>query len=275
MNSSIHTVFRNIADRIKLLFHISDYPSPRQHDTGNVYVFLRSHNRPLYLWACLDSLYRNTKTDCRFVLIDNASADPQVKEVIRGFERRGMFHAIHCMDTNEGANQQRVFDLYREEAGKYFFTCDTDIIIESSPYCWIATMIDIAERNPGIALLGSYIDTGDFVDVGKARSLAPQLNLSQLSELIKLKSPERNIPAKTAEIIYPFRPAGRLLLARKEMIEQTGLYANNKDLCSAFEKAGFKYGITTRVVHRHLSLLNIYDYPGYDYDQLHSYLNSH
>jgi GT2 family glycosyltransferase len=275
MKRHIHTVFRNISRRIKLLFHNSDYPLPQEHDTGNVYVFLRSHNRPLYLWACLDSLYRNTKTRCRFVLIDNASADPQVKEVIRGFERRGMFHAIHYMETNEGANQQRIFDLYCKEVGKYFFTCDTDIIIEPSPGCWIATMIDIAERNPGLSLLGSYIDASDFVPVEKARSLEPQLSLSQVSELIKQKSPERNIPGRTAEIINPFRPAGRLLLARKETIEQTGLYANNKDLCSAFENAGFKYGITTRVVHRHLSLLNIYDYPGYDYDELHSYLNSH
>ncbi|MBS1774020.1 MAG: glycosyltransferase [Bacteroidetes bacterium] len=260
---------------MRSLFYSGNFPAPLRYDTGEIYVFLRSHNRPLYLWATLDSLYKSTKSPCKFVLIDNASTDPQIKEVINGFERRGMFHAVHYMETNAGGNQQKIFEHYRENIGKYFFLCDTDIIIEPMPHCWIAIMIDIAERNPDVSLLGSYIDTSDFVSIDKAKDLEPQLDDTELSELIKIKSPERNNPPKTAEIIYPFRPAGRLLLAKTEAIDNTRLYASNKDLCNAFEKNGYKHGITTRVVHRHLSLMNIFDYPKYDYNELFTYINGH
>ena len=47
-----------------------------------VHVFIRCRNRPSHLWATLDSLHRNTRTPCRFVLIDNASDDPETLRVI-------------------------------------------------------------------------------------------------------------------------------------------------------------------------------------------------
>lgn len=57
-------------------------------------VLIQSRNRPLYLWACLDSLFTYTQRPARFILVDNASDDPAVLEVVRGFERRGMFAAV-------------------------------------------------------------------------------------------------------------------------------------------------------------------------------------
>ena len=52
---------------------------PASLDVGEVYVFIRTWNRPLHLWACLDSVYRSTKYPCRFILLDNHSTDPMVK----------------------------------------------------------------------------------------------------------------------------------------------------------------------------------------------------
>jgi GT2 family glycosyltransferase len=57
-------------------------------------VLITSYNRPLYLWACLDSLYRHTRHPHRFTIIDMASEDPLVDEVIAGFARRGMFTEV-------------------------------------------------------------------------------------------------------------------------------------------------------------------------------------
>jgi hypothetical protein len=57
-------------------------------------VFIHSYNRPLYLWASLDSLYRGTRHPHRFVFLDMASDDRLVRQVVAGFERRGMFSGV-------------------------------------------------------------------------------------------------------------------------------------------------------------------------------------
>lgn len=249
------------------------YPKPKTYHLGDIFIFVRSWERPLYLWACLDSLYRTTSKNYKLVLIDNASTDPQVKHIINGFERRGLFHAVHYMERNHGSNQQLVFAKYRKQMGKYFFLLDADIMIEPDEYCWATIMIDIAERKSELALLGSYLDISDFVSLEKARQLEPELTDEQLHHLIKTYSNERRTPPKTAEVIDPFKPAGRLLLAKTAVVDQVGLPIGNANLCRVVKQAGHQYGITTRVVHRHLSLQNIYDYPDYDTNQLYNYLS--
>jgi len=94
-----------------------------------------------------------------------------------------------------------------------------------------------------------------------------------LMSLIKANSPERAQPdAHGADIINPYKPAGRLLLARTETLDKTGALIGNKKLCEAVNNAGYDVGITPKVEHRHLSLLNLFDYPEYDYGQLQRYL---
>lgn len=252
-------------------YSTKEKPLPKKHDVGEIYVFIRSWNRPLYTWTCLDNLYRHTDKSVKFVLIDNASDDLLVKEVIHGFERRSMFHAVHYMERNHGINQQLVFKQYRKHLGKYFFLLDADITIESS-HEWTTTMIDQAERHPKLSLIGSYVDTKDFIDFEYAKTAFPQFTDGQIHCLTKGKSVERNIPPITKEIIRPFSPPGRLLLIKTETIDQVGLPIGNTNLCYVIKAAGYDYGISTRVHHRHLSLLNIYDYPDYDFKQLNKYL---
>lgn len=273
----VKKIKKNINDCIVFLKSLNykkkEISPPNKYDVGEIYIFIRSWNRPLYLWACLDNLYRVTKRKCNFILIDNASTDPLVKEIITGFERRGMFKAVHYMERNHGSNQQLVFSKYRKEMGKYFFLIDSDITIEPNEYCWTDIMIDAAERNKKLGLLGSYLDTSDFISLKEAQKLEPNLNDSFLIDLIKLNSNERRTPPKTDEIINPFKPAGRLLLANTNVIDKVGLPIGNANLCRAVKAAGYKEGISTRVIHRHLSLLNIYDYPEYDFKQLKQYLS--
>jgi hypothetical protein len=237
-----------------------------------VYVLIRAWNRPLYLWACLDSLYRFTRHPCRFVLIDNASTDPLVRSIVHGFERRGMFHAIHWMERNHADNQRAVLDQYRAEMGRYFILVDADVVVEKAKPDWLRCMIDLADSNPQLAALGSALDAGDFIDPDWARRAAPAMPLEQLRALIKAASPERRTPASDADVIDPFPPAGRLLLLRSEAIDRIGLLTGNRRLCSAIRNAGYEVGIATRVRHRHLSLLNFYDYPDYDFANLRRYL---
>lgn len=237
-----------------------------------IYVFIRSWNRPLYLWACLDSLYRSTSYPCRFILIDNHSTDPQVRQIVAGFERRSFFHAVHWMDQNSPHNQAMVFYRYRSELGKYFVVLDADIIVEQTEPCWLTRLLQAAEQRPELAVLGSIIDTSDFIEPTWAQQMAPYIPMQHINRLIKANSPERRQPSAEQEVITPYKPAGRLLLLRTSVIDQVGLQIGNLRLCQAIEQAGYQWGIANTVRHRHLSLLNFFDYPDYDFEQLAHYL---
>ena len=64
-------------------------------------IFIISRNRPLYLWACLDSLFKFTRYPHHFIFGDNGSDDPAVPRVIDGFRRRGMFHSELLRPEND------------------------------------------------------------------------------------------------------------------------------------------------------------------------------
>jgi hypothetical protein len=241
-------------------------------DLGPLYVLIRGWNRPLYLWACLDSLYRFTRYPCRFVFVDNASTDPLVRSIVAGFERRGFFHRVHFMNRNHAGNQRDVLDLYRPEMGRYFALVDADIVVQQGEPDWLQCMIELAESDPKLAALGSAIDPTDFIDPDWARSAAPTMPPHQVHQLIKAGSPERRTPVTDEDLINPFPPAGRLMLLRTDVIDRVGLLTGNRRLCNAIRDIGYGVGIATRARHRHLSLLNFFDYPDYDFANVQRYL---
>ena len=238
-----------------------------------VSVFIRCWNRPSHLWATLDSFYRNTTTPCRFILIDNASDDPETLRVIEGFRRRGMFEAVFHMPANDPGNQQQIFDQLRPSLGPYLVLADADLTIEAGEPDWLARMLRVMSERPALALLGAALDTSDFVSMEEARRVRPGQPDAALAHIIKANSAERRQPENLrGELINPYPPAGRLLLARTEALDRCGALIGARRLCAAVEAAGYEVGITPRVVHRHLSLLNLFDYPDYDYLQLEHYL---
>jgi GT2 family glycosyltransferase len=246
--------------------------TPVALDVGAVHVIIRSRNRPLYLWACLDSLYRGTQTACRFVFLDNGSTDAQVRSIVSGFERRGMFAAVHFMERNHAANQRMIVEQYRPAMGRYCVLVDADIVVEHTDPDWLQRMVAIMERDPRLGALGSMVDASDFIDPERARQVAPELPDDLIDQLIKARSPERRLPVSTAEHMDPIPPAGRLLMLRTELFDSVGLPTGNLALCEAVRAAGYRTGIANGVRHRHLSLLNLFDYPDYDVKQLRRYL---
>lgn len=245
---------------------------PAALDVGAIHVIIRSWNRPLYLWACLDSFDRGTRSACRFVFLDNGSTDALVRPIVSGFERRGMFAAVHFMERNHAANQRMIVEQYRPAMGRYCVLVDADIVVEKTEPDWLQRMVAIMERNPRLGALGSVIDASDFIDPQRARQAAPELSDDLIDQLIKARSPERRLPISTAEHMDPIPPAGRLLMMRTELFDAVGLPTGNLALCEAVRAAGYGTGIANGVRHRHLSLLNLFDYPDYDLQQLRQYL---
>jgi hypothetical protein len=228
-------------------------------------VLISARNRPLYLWATLDNLYRTTRHPHRFVLIDMASDDPLVASVIAGFERRSMFDEVIRAPRNDPALLwEQVWRL--AESAPCFAYVEADVTIEPTEPCWLARMAALMEEDPALAMLGAAIDPRDFVDPAVARRLEPDMPDAMLRALIKQDSAERRqdvAQANGAAIFRPHNPAGRVLMLRSAPLREVGA-GTDHHLDQLFAAAGYRTGIATGVKHRHLSLLHIYDYPGYD-----------
>jgi hypothetical protein len=230
----------------------------------NPLIFILSWERPLYLWACLDSLYRNTRLPCRFVLIDNASRDPLVRKVIQAFDARGLFHHIRWREQNTPDALAEAIRHHHQEIGEYFGFIESDVVALPTEPGWLEGFISLTRSNPKLAIVGSLVDRSDFVDPTVAAKRFPQLDQVQLDFLIKSKSPERRLQDEYQELLIDSTPPpGRLLFLKKEFIDQVGIL-RDKLLYQAARNLGYAAGIATRVRHRHLSFQNIYDYPEAD-----------
>ena len=234
--------------------------------TQPVTVLISSRNRPLYLWACLDALQRFTRYPHRFVLLDLASDDPLVMDVIRGFERRQMFAEVIMAKRNHSSVISELLQKDPSRWDPWLAYIETDVVIEDTSPCWLERMVSIMEQRPRLAMLGSAIDQRDFVDPETVAHLRRGEDDKLWRKLLKADSPERRqdiAAAQDDEVFEPHSPAGRLLLIRSEALRQVGL-APDTELNATLRRAGYEAGIATTVKHRHLSLLHVYDYPDYD-----------
>jgi GT2 family glycosyltransferase len=238
-----------------------------------IVIFLTSFGRPLYLWQCLDALWRQTHFPARVVLLDNAHPSLVVGDVIEAFDRRGLFSEVVRFPTNSFSNFQAAYQQRLPSLGPLHVFMESDVVIQERPGCWLAEMGRIMEANPQIGMLGSLIDGRDFVFKEQALALTSG-DLEAATFLAKLQSPERGFldapqwvdPARDffpTEPPCPIgNPPGRLLMLRTDAMREIGLLTDSA-LAEAFRLRGMRPAVTPLVRHRHLSLLNIYDYNDY------------
>jgi GT2 family glycosyltransferase len=242
--------------------------------TDPITVFVLSWGRPIYLWACLDALFRSTHSPKRVVLFDNAHPDPLVGDVIRGFDRRGLFAEVIRFPRNSFEIFRNAYRDRLEGIGPLHAYLESDCVVAEGPGCWLASMKATMEKNPRIGMLGSLIDTADFVPEETALSLAGG-DRQKVEFLAKLNSPERQFlidrswaqASRDHFLTVPpcpiSNPAGRLIMLRTELMREVGFQLDDK-LAAAVRIRGYDTAVTPLVRHRHLSLLNIYDYADYD-----------
>lgn len=231
-------------------------------ETEAVRVIVLSWNRPIYLWTCLDSLYRYTRYPAEFVLVDNGSTDPLVGNVIDAFERRGMFLHVEKGISNSPDRLNEAIRRFTPPRSKFVVVIESDVAVFDTDPCWLSRMIALMESDDELGLLGSLVDVRDFVDPVAARKLAPGMDEHQFEGLVKAQSPERTLLDVGGPVIDPFNPPGRLLMYRAEILDKIRL-GDDGLLYHEIRRIGRKSGIATTVLHRHLSLLNFYDYPDY------------
>lgn len=238
-------------------------------------VLISSRNRPLYLWACLDALYRGTQAPHRFVLVDMASTDPLVGQVLNGFERRGMFDQLLRMPRNDSALLVNFISQHLLEWSPMFAYIESDVVVDVDQPCWLFRMTRLMQTHPTLAMLGSAIDRSDFVDPARVAGLRGDQSETLWRGLLKADSPERLqdiASANGAALFRPHNPAGRLLMLRTSALQEVGP-ASDGELDRKLRERGYDTAIATGVRHRHLSLTQVYDYPDYDLEARDRYMN--
>lgn len=229
-------------------------------------ILVAARNRPIYLWACLDSFYRNTSYPHRFILLDMASDDPGVAPVIEGFRRRGMIEHVLTAPRNDPAFLTDVVIRHLDAWSPLFAYVEADVMVAEASPCWLEQMASLMHDHPNLAMLGSAIDKRDFIEPAQARALCDGIDPSRIDSLIKASSLERQQDvnqAAGAALFRPHNPAGRLMLLRTEAIRAVGP-ATDGTLDAKLRAAGYDTAIAACVQHRHLSLVQLYDYPEYD-----------
>lgn len=246
---------------------------PIPGDREPITIFIASFGRPIYLWSCLDSLWRCTRSPKRIVLLDNAHPDPLVGDVIAAFERRGLFADVRRFATNEFANIKTAYRAALEGIGPLHVYMESDVVVCERDGCWLGEMRRVMEHNPNIGMLGSLIDPRDFVPQEVAMRLTGG-DQAAARGLAKLASPERvfiddETWSDPRRDFFPTEPPcplgnapGRLVMLRTDVMRETGFQLDT-DMAADCRRRGLISAITPRVRHRHLSLLNIYDYQDY------------
>src|SRR4051812_2186798 len=110
-------------------------------------IFILSRNRPLYLWASLDSLLKFTCHPARFILGDNGSDDPMVLPVIEGFRRRGMFYSELLRANNDPDLFETLVRQHRDLIGRYFVVVESDVMVFPQQPCWLSRFVSLMDTN--------------------------------------------------------------------------------------------------------------------------------
>jgi hypothetical protein len=135
-------------------------------------------------------------------------------------------------------------------------------------------MRQIMECHPKIGVLGSLINPNDFVSRETALPITGG-NPAAAEFLAKLNSPERAFLRDdswadtradyflTAPPCPILNPPGRLMMMRTDVMQRLGFHLDSQ-LAERIRELGLEPAVTPRVRHRHLSLLNVFDYLDYD-----------
>ena len=224
-------------------------------------IFIISKDRPIYLWNCLDSVYRLKSDHSEVILFDNASNN-ETLEVIKSFDSRNLFKKLYLFDKNDKDIFHKTI-LHENCGGEYFIFIESDVEILTKNFDLI--LLKLMEENKSYGFIGSRIYKEDFheiIDTNKNEN-----------HLLKKFSPEKNYNFDMSLKINNLQPPGRLVIIKKGLFTNFNKPLNDSDFHNYVLQKNHKCGISTEVLHRHLSLLNYFDYPQYNMKNRNNYFN--
>jgi len=125
-----------------------------------VWLVTPVYNGERYIAECIESVLSQTYADWEYVVADNCSVD-RTREVVRAFAERDARIRLESSTTFLPviANWNRALRLI-PDAAEYCKVLHADDTL--FPHC-LERMVDLAERNPSVAIVTSYLLHGDEV----------------------------------------------------------------------------------------------------------------
>ena len=215
-----------------------------------VSIIIPVYNAPDDLDLCLKSVLAHTGGEARLIVIDDASPDPRVTQVLAPYRDR---HNITILVNDRNLGFTRTCNRGIEIAGR------DDIILLNSdtivPERWIENLIVAAYSSPRTASATPLSDNaGAFSapELGGSNRIPPGLSDNDLSRLV----------AQASLATYPQVPTGHgyCLYFRRDALDAIGPldaaafprgYGEENDLCMRALRAGFHHVVDDRTYVRH------------------------
>jgi GT2 family glycosyltransferase len=211
-----------------------------------VSIIIVNWNGREHLAECLDSLAAQTFRAFEVLLVDNGSTDGSVEFVAAGYP----WVTCILLGKNTGFATGNNAGL-AHATGEYLVALNNDTRAEAD---WLATVVAVADANPGVGMVGSRICSYDDHDV--VDSLGHGVCRDGMSRgRYRLRHFSTLQMAKVEEILFP---SACVALYRRAMLEETGFfddeffaYAEDTDLGLRCRWAGWNALLATDAVVYH------------------------
>jgi len=208
------------------------------------------------LETCLGSLYETISySNFDVVIVDNGSTDGSVQMVRNEFPEVKIIQNDDNLGYSKANNQ--VFERYAETETEYvvLLNNDTELVEEE----WLTTLVDVAESNEEIGVLGcTIVEPGGGIHYDGR--YFPISNF--LFPILKSKKKYNKFESDNSNDRYEFVDdvAGATFMIRTSVVEQIGkldesytpIYFEESDYCVRVWNAGYKVAYTSEVHVKHL-----------------------
>lgn len=226
----------------------SSWRSLAQRRPG-VAIVVPVFNAPEDLARCLEAVVTQTGGDARLIVLDDASTDPQVAEVLAAYRGRPGVE-IHVNPENLG---------FTRTCNKGIAAADRDdvVLLNSDtivPPRWLENLILAAHATPRTGSATPLSDNAGAFSAPEPGSNTPPAGLSG-SDLSRLT-------AQASLATFPELPTGHgfCLYLRRDLLDAVGTldetafprgYGEENDLCVRALRAGFRHALDDRTYVRH------------------------
>lgn len=216
-----------------------------------VHVLVVNWNGLEHLESCFESLLRQSYTNARYILIDNASRDGSADYVEKTFGQDPRVELLRC-DTNLGWSRGNNAGIERalREGADYVFLLNNDTATAPDT---IERMVEFAERTPCAGALAPKMVLFDQPDLLNSLGLGCSLVACAWDlGLGRLDGP------RWSEAAPVIGACGGACLLRSEALRKTGplpvdydIYLDDLDLCLRIWDAGYEVWTCPAAVVRH------------------------
>jgi len=186
------------------------------------------------------------------------------------------------MDFNSRDNFGVIFKKHYSSIGDYFFFIESDVQILTDN--WMSLMIQYYESD-NFGFLGSAVDQSDYINANSICDIYKKTILDkEMTFLAKLDDGERDRDFSGKGIYKDEKgkntgknhiPPARLSLWKTDLfyrhIDNMNYIYSDCRFGKYVMNEGYKVGIIKELKHRHLSLMNYYDYTDYTLENRYNY----